>query len=406
MDDPPRNLKDMLSEAKDASELMVDLAYAALFFSGERMADEVLRLEERLSSLVHEMRAVAVLAARSPHDADAMSGVLHLISAIERIGDAAVDIARIVTRRLGIPPELVADLAAADEISHRVRAREDSDLAGSTLAQVELPTELGLRVMAIRREDRWIIDPDGDEAILPEDVLLLRGNAEGITELRRAAGAPDWRPPALEEDPAIDDLDRAVDVLVEMKNTSEVAVALAYYALLNDDEAMAAEVSRIEERLDEMREQLELWVLRAAADTVDPAGLRGLLHLGAAAAAIGDAAEQIVWLVQEDEEMHPILKVALGNTDEVIVRMSINPGAPLDGARVGGRMHLGRDSGFHLLAIRRAGRLSRPRQAATLQAGDEIIAIGPYEGQDDLASACGHVAVTDDDTGVVEIVNV
>jgi uncharacterized protein with PhoU and TrkA domain len=334
-----------------------------------------------------------------------MSGVLHLISAIERIGDAAVDIARIVTRRLGIPPELVADLAAADEISHRVRVRDDSDLAGTTLAQVELPTELGLRVMAIRREDRWIIDPDGDETIISEDVLLLRGNAEGITKLRQAAGAPDWRPPALEEDPAIDDLDRAVDVLVEMKNTSEVAVALAYYALLNDDEAMAAEVSRIEERLDEMREQLELWVLRAAADTVDPAGLRGLLHLGAAAAAIGDAAEQIVWLVQEDEETHPILRVALGNTDEVIVRTSVNRGAPLDGERVGGRMHLGSDSGFHLLAIRRAGRLSRPRQAATLQAGDEIIAIGPYEGQEDLAAACGHVAVMDDDTGVVEIVN-
>jgi uncharacterized protein with PhoU and TrkA domain len=346
-----------------------------------------------------------VLAARSPHDADAMSGVLHLISAIERVGDTAVDIARIVIRRLGIPPELVADLAAADEISHRVRAREDSDLAGSTLAQVELPTELGLRVMAVRREDRWIIDPDGDETIMPEDVLFLRGNSEGIPELRSAAGAPDWRPPALEEDPAIDDLDRAVDVLVEMKNTSEIAVALAYYALLNDDEAMAAEVSRTEDRLDEMREQLELWVLRAAADTVDPAGLRGLLHLGAAAAAIGDAAQQIVWLVEHDEEMHPILKVALGTADEVIVRMSINSGAPLDGARVGGRMHLGRDSGFHLLAIRRAGRLSRPRQAATLQAGDEIIAIGPYEGQDDLAAACGHVAVTDDDTGVVEIVN-
>ena len=30
-EDPPRNLKDMLTEAKNTSELMVDLAYAALF---------------------------------------------------------------------------------------------------------------------------------------------------------------------------------------------------------------------------------------------------------------------------------------------------------------------------------------------------------------------------------------
>src|SRR5207245_1219673 len=40
-DDQPRNLKAMLSEAKDTSELMVDLAYAALFFGDARMANEV-----------------------------------------------------------------------------------------------------------------------------------------------------------------------------------------------------------------------------------------------------------------------------------------------------------------------------------------------------------------------------
>ena len=32
MDDRPRNLRTMLSEAVDTSELMVDLAYAALYF--------------------------------------------------------------------------------------------------------------------------------------------------------------------------------------------------------------------------------------------------------------------------------------------------------------------------------------------------------------------------------------
>ena len=93
----------MLSEAKDTSELMVDLAYAALFFSDEQMAVEVHELEERLSGLVHEMREVCVLAARSPHDAEEMSSVLHVVAAIERTANAAVDVSRIVTHRLGIP---------------------------------------------------------------------------------------------------------------------------------------------------------------------------------------------------------------------------------------------------------------------------------------------------------------
>src|SRR6266567_7441720 len=103
MDDRPRNLKTMLSEAKDTSELMVDLAYAALYFGDPDMAEAVDDLENRLSELVHEMRAVCVLAARSPRDADAMASVLQVVSAIERLGNAAVDISRIVTHRLGIP---------------------------------------------------------------------------------------------------------------------------------------------------------------------------------------------------------------------------------------------------------------------------------------------------------------
>jgi uncharacterized protein with PhoU and TrkA domain len=256
-----------------------------------------------------------------------MSSVLHVISSIERIGNAAVDIARIVIHRLGIPAALVADLAAADEVSHRVRVRASSDLAGRSLADVELPVEVGMRVVAIRRGKEWIIDPDGDEVMLPDDVLFLRGAPDGIFELRVLAGAPEWRQPTVGEDPTITDLDRAVDVLVEMKNISEVAVGLAYSALLFYDQSLAAEVNHLEDRLDEMRERLEVWVLRSASEQVEPSPLRGLLHLGAAAEELGDAAQQMVWLVEENEEMHPVLAIAFGDTDEVIDRIPVSAGS-------------------------------------------------------------------------------
>ena len=45
MDDQPKNVKELLVELKDASELMVDLAYAAVFFNEEKLAREVGRLE-------------------------------------------------------------------------------------------------------------------------------------------------------------------------------------------------------------------------------------------------------------------------------------------------------------------------------------------------------------------------
>ena len=401
---PPRNLKAMLAEAKDSSELMVDLAYAALFFADEQMAAEVHELEERMSDLVHEMREICVLAARSPREAEQMSSVLHVVSAIERMATAAVGVSRIVTHRLGIPAALVADLAAAEEVSHRVRVRGESALAHRSLADVELTTEVGMRVVAVRRGKQWVIDPDGDEVMLPDDVLILRGPPGGISELRELAGAPEWRPPQVEEDPAITDLDRAVDVLVEMKNVSEVAIGLAYSALLFNDQSLAAEVGHLEDRLDEMRERLEVWVLRSAVDEIDPSPLRGLLHLGAAAEELGDAAQQMVWLVEEGEEMHPVLRMALGDSDEVIARVPVAAGSALDGRSLA-EAHLELETGFYLLAIRRAGRyVYRPRGPVRLQAGDELIASGPDEGQPLLAELCGYTLLEDDDTGEVELV--
>ncbi|MET1003152.1 MAG: TrkA C-terminal domain-containing protein [Acidimicrobiia bacterium] len=404
MDDRPRNLKEMLSEAKDTSELMVDLGYAALFFADDRMADEVTKLEERLNELVHEMREVCVVAGRSRRDAEQLSSVLHVVSAIERMGNAAVDISRVVTRRLGIPAALVADLGSAEEVSHRLRVRDESRLAGRRLEEVDLPMDVGMRIVAIRRGREWMFDPDGEDLMLADDVLIVRGAREGIAELRELAGAPVWTAAALEENPAISDLDRAVDVLVEMKNVSEAAVGLAYSALLLNDQWLAAEVTKLEDRLDEMREQLELWVLRAAAETVDPSPLRGLLHLGSASEEIGDAAQQLVWLVEKEEEMHPVLAVALGETDDVVVRFPIASGAALDGAAVAGT-RLGDDTGFHLLAVRRGGRyLYRPRGRIDLVAGDEVLATGPWEGRATLAEQCGFRFVEDDDTGEIELV--
>jgi uncharacterized protein with PhoU and TrkA domain len=406
MEDRPRNLKMMLSEAKDASELMVDLAYAALYFGDTDMAEEVFELEHRLSGLVHEMRAVCVVAARSPRDADAMASVLQVISAIESIGNAAVDIAKIVTRRLGIPRALVADLSAAEEVSHRVRVRDGSHMAHRPLADIELPTVAGLTVVAIRREDDWITEVDGDVIVMPGDVLFLQGASAGIPRVRGMAGAPEWEPPQAPEDPAPSDLDRAIDVLVEMKNISEVAVGLAYSALVFRDQGLAAEVNHLEDRVDDMAERLELWVLRSAHDEVDPAPLRGLLHLGQAAEALADAAQQMVWLVETGEELHPILALALGESDEVVVRVPVAAGSAAE-RRTLQELQLEVETGFYLLAIRRGGKyLYRPRKDVTLYAGDELIATGPDEGHKLLTELCGYHLIEDDETGEDELVPV
>ena len=397
MEDRPRTLRAMLAEAKDTSELMVDLAYASVYFNDPDMAEEVEELEGHMSDLVHDMRAVCVLAARSAREAEGMSSVLQVVSAIERMGNDAVDIAHIVTKKLGIPHQLVADLSDAEEVSHRVLVSEGSHMAHRPLSALELTVQAGMSVMAIRRGRNWITDIDGGTVLVPDDVLFLRGSPEGITRLHELAAAPVWEPPRAVDGPAVTDLDRAVDVLVEMKNLSEAAVGLAYSALVLADRGLAAEVCHLEDRLDEMKENLELWVLRSAGDNIDPAALRGLLHLAEAAEDLGDQAQAMVWLIEKEEELHPILGIALGEADEVVVRNPIAAGSVAEESTLSD-LQWNVEPGFTVLAIRRGGRyVYRPRGKNRLLVGDEIIASGPDEGCPMLARMCGWNLVVDED---------
>ena len=178
-DTRPKNLKDMLAEAKDTSELMVDLAYAAIFYNSEDISEEVFRLEERLNDLVFDMRSLAILAARSPADSEQMAGILQVVQDIEKIGNAANDIAKIVVKRLGIPPELLQDIPEAEEIPSRVRICAESALDGRSLGAVDLPVETGMRPIAVRSDNEWNFDPEPEDVLREGDVLFLQGPPEG-----------------------------------------------------------------------------------------------------------------------------------------------------------------------------------------------------------------------------------
>ena len=173
-----------------------------------------------------------------------------------------------------------------------------------------------------------------------------------------------------------------------------------------NDQGLAAEVSQLEDRLDEMREQLELWVLRARGRHRRPVGPpRVVAPRASAAEEIGDAAQQLVWLVEQEEEMHPVLSVALGEADEVVVQYPIAPGSELDGAtahvvaaRRRHRLPLARDPRGGRYVYRPRGRVDvagRRRDARHRSVGRARRA---------RASQCGFRLVEDDDTGAIELV--
>jgi uncharacterized protein with PhoU and TrkA domain len=388
----------MLAEAKNTSELMVDLAYAALFYNSEDFSEEVFRLEERLNDLIFDMRTLAIFAARSPADSEQMAGILQVVQDIEKIGNAAYDIAKIVVKKLGIPPELLQDLPAAEEVTSRVRIHSESTLDGRSLEELDLPVETGMRPIAVRSGLEWNFDPDPEDVLREGDVLFLQGPPEGVAEIRQLAGAVSLG--SANENPAgsaigiynsqnLSELERAVDILIEMKNLSEVAVGLAYSALLYYDAGLAREVVAIEDEMDEMRYRLERWVLLAARHMEDAPRLRGILHLATASEAIADCAQEMVWIVEKGEEVHPVLSAAVGESDEIVLKLRVFPGSPADG-RTLGSLRLETETGMHALAVNRGGRWAyRPRDTFALKGGDSLLATGAPEGLEPLAELFG-----------------
>ena len=119
-----------------------------------------------------------------------------------------------------------------------------------------------------------------------------------------------------------------MDILIEMKNLSEVAVGLAYSALLYYDAGLAREVVALENIMDEMRYRLERWVLLAARHIEDLVAAAGdLLHLATASETIADCAMEMVWIVEKGEEVHPVLSAAVGESDEVVLKLAVAPGS-------------------------------------------------------------------------------
>ncbi len=389
MDDQPKNVKDLLVELKDASELMVDLAYAAVFFNDEKVAREVGRLEQRMSEHLRRLRIMAMLAARSPEDAEGMAGVLWIADAIEEIGDAASDIARVVAARLGIPDALRPDLRHADEMTARVKVRQDAPAGGQTLRELSLPTETGMWVMAIRSGLDWEFDPGPDDVVSAGDVLLIRGPEEGVNEVRELAGAPPMPLAPDDDTPALSELDRAVDILVEMKDLAEAAVGMAYSSLLFNNRSLAAEVGTLEARSDQLHDELESWVLRAAPEARDPDELRGLLRLAAASEYICDAARDMTWYVEQGEPLHPVVQMALEETEETSADTTVQPASPAAGRSLK-ELRLETETGMFVLAIQRGARwIYRPRGTFVLLDGDRLISVGPEEGEEALWALTG-----------------
>ena len=62
------------------------------------------------------------------------------------------------------------------------RVIEDSLIAGSSLSQIGLRKKHGVTLLAIRRNDQVLSNPDGDTTVLAGDILILLGRPPKLSE--------------------------------------------------------------------------------------------------------------------------------------------------------------------------------------------------------------------------------
>ncbi|WP_435347911.1 potassium channel family protein [Haloarchaeobius sp. HRN-SO-5] len=392
----PVSVKELLAEMKDTAELMIDMSFSAVLLGSTEVAEEVLALEDRMDVLQMRARMSLMLAARSPEDAEALAPVLGVVGATEKISDATGDIAKVVIEEIGLPDALRTALPEAVDTVARATVDFRSRLAGRTLADVNLETETGVRVIAIRRRGDWLLNPGRDTDLRADDVVLLRGTEDNVAAVYEDATGDSYDAPEPVE-PGIDDLERAVDSIVLMKNMSELAVDVAYGSVLYDSEALAEEVAELEAEVDALESRFEAWTLRAASRVDDPVSLRGLMHLAGSTEVISDAALEIAEGVLRGMGTHPVVAEAVFESDEVIVRLTVAHGSGLAGTTLGEK-RVKTETGMGVIAVRHTGdgrtdwEIS-PGPETRLHAGDVFIAKGTRAGASRLAALAGDTSL-------------
>jgi uncharacterized protein with PhoU and TrkA domain len=174
-----------------------------------------------------------------------------------------------------------------------------------------------------------------------------------------------------------------VERFVELKDTSELMMDLAYSSVLLNSRELAEEVQRLEEYVDKRHTDFELLVLSSKFKKGEARGFLGLIRLGVVTEKIADAAAEIAEVVLRGIEPHPVLKLTIEEAEETVTYVCVTAGSSLVNKTLR-EARIPEETGMWVLAIRRRDKGIRPKPDSKIEAGDILIASGYAEGEEDL----------------------
>ena len=142
------------------------------------------------------------------------------------------------------------------------------------------------------------------------------------------------------------------ELLLELKNLSELMIDLAYSAALFNDKELAEDVLELETRIDTLTYLLDMEIMIAARDAKDAETLIGVSTVAAAADKISDAAADIAAIVTRNIGIHPIIGEIFEKVEERLMKATIKKDSILIGKKIL-ELDLAARMGIDIIAIRR-----------------------------------------------------
>ncbi|MGB9623167.1 MAG: potassium channel family protein [Candidatus Bathyarchaeia archaeon] len=168
----------MLAQLKDLSEMMVDLAYSALLFGSEEVADHVIDMEKTME-ILHTEFEFAILGLREERPINGLLGILRIGGAAKSLASAATTIADIVKRGVRAHPVIQLALERSDETIIVATVAPNSNVVGKAIKELGLEDDIGMHIVAVKSGDYWTYNPASSFKLNIGDLVIAHGYAEG-----------------------------------------------------------------------------------------------------------------------------------------------------------------------------------------------------------------------------------
>jgi len=175
------------------------------------------------------------------------------------------------------------------------------------------------------------------------------------------------------------------DLILEVKDKSELMIDLAYSSLLYDNRRIAQEVYDLEDYVDSLHQTIYRIILNKLKEgEIDVDESLVLLRLVDSGEQIADAAQEIADVELRDVELHPIIKESIKESDTVFTRVEVSENSILCNKTLG-EIRLASETGMTVIAIRRGNKWKYgPDGDTKILAGDILFAKGPADGEKEL----------------------